>query len=476
MNKILNMLEKYVKKLFWLPFVLAMIGYWLMIKLPFFTSMYAAAALYFVNPVVEETNFLVLTAELLAVLVTTGLILSFLGNVWEKARRFFINKTRDSVCIYSDSEIGAKLQSEIPNSYLCETADGKKEFDSRDHIFMFSDEKKSLGSYLEHKDKLKGKRVFIELKEMDPFLLRDTKDLDVHFFSTPEIIARTYWKDHSLFTQIITDGKNELHIALMSYNHIGEAIFRYGYLNNIYSLSQSVTYHIWGCSGVQKKFLNSLIMENGDHVIVHHSDWQEDIEQIVGMDRIIITLEEPINVIRELIYRNKDIPIHYFSERKTGYDRITNAPFMQEFGNLDDAITDDNVRCEKLYRQAKLFNYDYSLRYSGEKCPADLDEKMEEAWLELDGFKKGSNAARADHYWIESLLEQRGVPKEQLWEMEHIRWCRFHRVNHWSYAKERNNEKRKHHLLVPYADLPYKEKEKDGIYDSTIKKEIEKLV
>lgn len=48
--------------------------------------------------------------------------------------------------------------------------------------------------------------------------------------------------------------------------------------------------------------------------------------------------------------------------------------------------------------------------------------------------------------------------------------------NRWSYAKERDNANRKYHLLVPFDKLPQSEKEKDGIYDDILRKEIEELI
>ena len=51
--------------------------------------------------------------------------------------------------------------------------------------------------------------------------------------------------------------------------------------------------------------------------------------------------------------------------------------------------------------------------------------------------------------------------EEELMEMEHIRWCRYHFVNHWSYDKIRDNRKRNHPMLVSYKELSREEQLKD---------------
>ena len=101
----------------------------------------------------------------------------------------------------------------------------------------------------------------------------------------------------------------------------------------------------------------------------------------------------------------------------------------------------------------------------------DIDDmKMQEAWEKLNGFKKGSNVACADYHEIRLMVMKAfGINKdamsyeqeEMLAEMEHIRWSRYHYVNHWHYADVRNDDKRLHHLLKPYTELPEQEKKKD---------------
>lgn len=50
---------------------------------------------------------------------------------------------------------------------------------------------------------------------------------------------------------------------------------------------------------------------------------------------------------------------------------------------------------------------------------------------------------------------------EDIAELEHIRWCRYHYLNNWRYGKERNNAEHIHDLLVPYDDLSEENKMKD---------------
>ena len=63
---------------------------------------------------------------------------------------------------------------------------------------------------------------------------------------------------------------------------------------------------------------------------------------------------------------------------------------------------------------------------------------------------------------------------EMLAEMEHVRWSRYHYVNHWHYGapeempengkggrRPKNPAKRLHTCLVPYAELSEENKEKD---------------
>ena len=470
-----EIIEKTIKRLFWVPFALGMIGYRVVIGLPFLYSVYASLANYFVNPVTDETNGWILAAQLLAVVVTTTFLLYALGDLWVRLKHLWINCFGDSVCVYGDGEAARTYADSLKHGYLCADITQKREFRSRDHVFLYEDEQTALRAYESRAKALKDKRIFMGLQQLDPFLLRDSQGADIHFFNVYEMMAREYWKQHDLFDEIVSQ-QEEISIAIPVFNDAGEAIFRCGYLYNVYSLPQKITYHLWGCSSLQAEFLRQLPTENGDVICVHENDWAQDIDQISAMSRIIITSDDALPMIQELLLRRQELSIHYYAPVRLGYDSILKAPALLEFGNRKDILTDDNIRRERLQRQAKLINYDYSLRMDGRPCPDTYETEMEDAWKSLDGFLKGSNAARADHYRIEKRLRELGLPNETLWEIEHIRWCRFHRLNHWEYAPVRDKAARKHPFLVPYEDLAQEEKEKDGFYDDRVRGMVEELL
>ena len=46
--------------------------------------------------------------------------------------------------------------------------------------------------------------------------------------------------------------------------------------------------------------------------------------------------------------------------------------------------------------------------------------------------------------------------------MEHRRWMRFYQMYNWQYDPIRNNEKRRHPMLLPYEELTEAEQKKDA--------------
>ena len=133
------------------------------------------------------------------------------------------------------------------------------------------------------------------------------------------------------------------------------------------------------------------------------------------------------------------------------------------------AATDEPTQKEALKKQ-RLEAADYELCLA---CPA-----FQKAWRAMDLFTKESNYAVSAHDQQKMrLMEEAGAGRDagidftalppdvrdRLQEIEHIRWCRYHYLNNWSFGPNgKDKAARTHHYLVPYDQLTREIKDYDG--------------
>ena len=116
-----KLLEKYpwIKYLAGLvPFILACIGYAGSSEMNAFQVIYAAIAIYFVNPVSDYETPIILFAKIAAVVVTAGIILSFVKYAFYKIEHFFSRFSKDATVVYTDNELGRALGSTLKHGYV----------------------------------------------------------------------------------------------------------------------------------------------------------------------------------------------------------------------------------------------------------------------------------------------------------------------------------------------------------------------
>ena len=75
-----DFINRLLKRIIWVPLCLGVIGYYIVEGLPFWKALYASGALYFVNPVSDAENVWIILAKISAMIVATGVILSFLSS------------------------------------------------------------------------------------------------------------------------------------------------------------------------------------------------------------------------------------------------------------------------------------------------------------------------------------------------------------------------------------------------------------
>ena len=101
-------------------------------------------------------------------------------------------------------------------------------------------------------------------------------------------------------------------------------------------------------------------------------------------------------------------------------------------------------------------------------------KNLERQWLALDTFSRYSNISASDYHSVQLKMiaaQGWGEPLESsqielLANLEHIRWCRYHYLNNWTYGspengKNKDMDRRIHMCLRPYESLADEEREKD---------------
>ena len=477
-------IQKAINLFCWVPLVLSFVGYYICdggingTSLSVWEAIYASITLYFVNPVSDNQNILILLGKFLSLIVTTNVIFSVLSFFMDSLSKWWNRMWKDSTTIYTDCELGKIICDGCKHGYLIE-ADGVKHIKlekTRNHILIFSDDKMAL-HLLNNIQSAPGTcNIYVLLNNIDTSLLSSEYE-NVHYYNINDILAREYWKKNNLYNEINSVYcEKKFKIGIVGYESLGNALFKQAYLSNLYNLNQSIEYHIFGGDKYQKTFLESLILGNNDKIIVHLEDWTECINEMIDLDRIIITYENNIDVIETLINENPTLNIWAYSIFNDNLSKIFESDTVHFFGKISSFLNEQTIKSEQTYKNAKLMNLDYYLNSNGLEFPNDYELEMNRQWKKLTGFKRNSNIARADYFWIEDRKKQEGANEEEICRMEHIRWCRFHYINHWSYGTEKNEKTKSHPLLVEYDKLPYSERKKDGINILEIKNMIETLM
>jgi hypothetical protein len=297
--------------------------------------------------------------------------------------------------------------------------------------------------------------------------------------------ARVYWKEHFV-------RKEKERVAIIGFDALGQELLCHGLMMNLYSLSQKIEYHIWGDSKCFKGLHSGLTEENigMDKIVYHESDWEIDILKGQEFDRIIFcesAEEDLINLSRVISF----VPcktLHVYVDSKECLECIKNSTggvTVESFGAIEDVARLDIILDETLLCDAKELNYRYVKSQQGDAEELSKTERgtprtkkgirkeeerekarRDDAWGKLSPFHKRSNISATDYGAVlKELVKSRDLPQdelvEEMAELEHIRWNRFHYLNNWSHAPQRDNENKKHDCLVPYNELSEENKEKD---------------
>ena len=444
-------LKKWVPALSILPFLLGAAGYVLEGE-RVLDALYFSFSLYFVNLVSDSSNALVEIARWTAALVTTTAVLYALKQVWTRLRWAALCLGRDSVAVYC----GGEERVTFPDSGHSVVYPGR-EFRPRakSHIIMLARDSESLAFYEANRDRLRGRPVYIGLRELDRSFMRDVPG--VTFYDVDGATARILWKDLKLWRQ----GKEQLSVVIWGGGHLGQNILNHGLLLNLFAPNQEIAYHLAGDTALYQISHRQFLSGNGDTIIFHGTDSVSTWEAVQGADVVILAEEGPVQLLQALCTACEAGTVYYYAPGETDIGAYLKFSRLHSFGK--GLYTDENIRGEALVLRAKEQNYEYAKK-CGHLAPG---ETADEAWQKLDGFTQWSNISSTDFQEVlpDILAARPALTLEQLAVLEHLRWCRFHTLNGWQYgipkSGSRDVEKKLHRCLRPYEELGPEDKEKD---------------
>lgn len=449
-----NILKKAAPAFFLVPFVLGSVGY--IIEGNRVTdSIYAGFSLYFTSIVLDSYNIWIEIARWTAPLATATAILS----IFEKAGRNILwrlqSRLGDSAAVYTDTDIRIVFDNKTRVFY----AGRNIKQTAKSHIIMLDSDTASLKFYEENKDKLRGGSVYIGLREIDYGLVKEKKE--VHFFDINGAVSRLLWEHAALWRA----QKEKASVVIWGGGHLAESILSYGLLTNLYSNKQKITYHMVGNESFQIKHPQMPLM-NRDEIIFHSEKDSESWDVVRKADMVIIAESVSAALMQAIAVNGRNARIYYYSQMAGDVGDCLQLTNLIPFGRDADIYTDENIRREKLVEEAKRQNLEYAEKYNGE---AD--------WNKLGGFLQWSNISSADFgHVLAGLLKQNPeLDDDILAELEHIRWCRFHYLNYWTYGepmdgRDKDPVWRIHKCLCPYQELSPNNKRKDKTVVAKIRK------
>ena len=188
----------------------------------------------------------------------------------------------------------------------------------------------------------------------------------------------------------------------------------------------------------------------------------------------ILYLEAFPKLLEELLLATTRQEIDVFSGDALADSPLAKHPRLRLFAWEQAALDLKVVLDDLLLARAKAINLRYSHLYAG---VAETAENREAEWAKLDAFTRESNISAADYHLVRlDMLAAMGLPAsaeklppetmELLAELEHIRWCRYHYLNNWTFGqpedgRRKDPSRRVHRDLIPYRDLTEADREKD---------------
>lgn len=456
---------QWAKLLLLIPLGLGVYGFVFLEGVPILDALFKSVTMYVLNYGDTPPNFLVEAARWTAPLATASGVALAVSSLREWAVAGWKYLRGDSVAVYGPEEEKAPILTQLGHRGI----DGHDTVRKADRYILLGNERENFDFYQANAGRFRGHQVYIRSSLPAQSVSRP----DLKLFCPEEIAARLYWRQRDLYGLWQAAG-GTVRIVFLGFGRLGEELVSQGLQNNLFSPDQRIEYHIFGeCT----RFLathTSLSMIS-DPVIGHGEPWFQALPLLEKADlMLVLRQEDQPALLQALLSALTRQQIDVFSTQEPALELLAQRERLNLFPWQEQAQKLPYMMDDTLDRRAKRINLRYSHLYRGVE---ENEENMEKEWTQLDAFTRYSNISAADYH--ESRLQQlkaQGLPcdfnaltpetVEQLTELEHIRWCRYHFLNNWRPGSPENGQskdpaRRIHSLLCPYGALSETEKEKD---------------
>lgn len=422
------------------------------------TSLYAAFTLYFVSPTSGAYNAGIEIARWMAAIVMTAAILHIIEGMWQSLRDYLscvksnIFK-KGSIAVYCDTDIDYTFETgEKKLAVIYPGREYKNYVDT--HIIMLDSDAENFEFYKKYKQQMKG-TVYICIRETEYALIQ--KNTEIRYFDIYGSIARQLWKENIRLWE--RQGDKSYTITIYGENNLTSSVIYHALLLNLFALDQQISYHVIG--GTTFEMRHGGVETCNRDTVEYHPDTEDVLRELLPQsDYVIVTEKLTIEKLQTFGVLCKNT-VYYYAPEADITRTYLNMPNLKAFGQNTEIFTDKNVRQENLILAAKELNKNYDKNSA---------KSADELWTELDGFLRASNISAADYNAVmrdllrsvtNATLEEQSARREELAELEHIRWWRFYLLNYWKYGEKKNIDKKIHTCLRPYEELSEDDKDKD---------------
>lgn len=449
-----------------LPLIVGVIGFVVLAREPFLDSVFNCMIMYVMNYTDVPPNILVEIARWTAPLATAGGVLIAFSSLQKRIVYLWKYLRGGSVAVYGPEKDKGLILKQL----------GKRGIDGRDSLIkaeryiLLDEESESFEFYHANEAELRNHLVYIKCASLP---VQSISEPNLKLFCPEEIAARLFWRQRDVFS-LWKKSSGTMKIVFLGFGKLGEELICQGLQNNLFAPEQRLEYHVFGdCS----TFLatHTSLSEISDPIIMHEEPWYDSLELIEQADFVVVLQqEEQSALIKMLLSTTFRHEVDVFSAQEPAIELLAQQDRLRYFKWRTEAMDLKLLFEDTLYLRAKRINLRYCHLYQGVE---ETGENTEKEWKRLDAFTRYSNISAADYHELRlKQLEAQGLSDEpgdfsaetmeQLAELEHIRWCRYHYLNNWKYGQPDNGKskdptRRIHTLLCPYEELSEAEKEKD---------------